>query len=94
MTDFVDHLTRLAPEGETFLLVRQKPQIKEGQIQYHPDGAVKATWPSMLPTAKVKPDWAIYGNTVVHHRPLQGWPCQRWRGQLRVCAGDGAGRRG
>ena len=63
MKDFVDHLTRLAPEGETFLLVRQKPQIKEGQIQYHPDGAVKATWPSMLPTAKVKPDWAIYGNT-------------------------------
>ena len=63
MKDFVDHLTRLAPEGETFLLVRQKPQIKEGQIQYHPDGAVKATWPAMLPTAKVKPEWAIYGNT-------------------------------
>ena len=63
MKDFVDHLTRLAPEGETFLLVRQKPQLKEGQIQYHPDGAIKATWPSMLPTAKVKPDWAIYGNT-------------------------------
>ena len=63
MKDFVDHLTRLAPEGETFLLVRQKPQFKEGQIQYHPDGAIKATWPSMLPTAKVKPDWAIYGNT-------------------------------
>ena len=63
MKDFVEYLTRLAPEGETFLLVRQKPQIKEGQIQYHPDGAVKATWPSMLPTAKVKPDWAIYGNT-------------------------------
>ena len=63
MKDFVDHLTRLAPEGETFLLVRQKPQLKEGQIQYHPDGAIKATWPAMLPTAKVKPDWAIYGNT-------------------------------
>jgi hypothetical protein len=61
--DFIDHVTRLAPEGETFLLVRQKPQLKEGQIQYHPDGAIKATWPSMLPTAKVKPDWAIYGNT-------------------------------
>lgn len=63
MIDFVNHLTKLAPEGETFLLVRQKPQIKEGQIQYHPDGAVKATWPAMLPTAKVKPEWAIYGNT-------------------------------
>ena len=63
MKDFVEHLNRLAPEGETFLLVRQKPQLKEGQIQYHPDGAIKATWPAMLPTAKVKPDWAIYGNT-------------------------------
>ena len=63
MKDFVDHLTRLAPEGETFLLVRQKPQLKEGEMQYHADGAIKATWPAMLPTAKVKPDWAIYGNT-------------------------------
>jgi len=63
LKDFVDHLTRLAPEGETFLLVRQKPQLKEGEMQYHADGAIKATWPAMLPTAKVKPDWAIYGNT-------------------------------
>jgi hypothetical protein len=61
--DFVDHLTRLAPEGETFLLVRQKPRLKEGEMQFHPDGAIKATWPAMLPTAKVKPEWAIYGNT-------------------------------
>jgi hypothetical protein len=61
--DFVEHLNRLAPEGETFLLVRQKPQLKEGEMQYHADGAIKATWPAMLPTAKVKPDWAIYGNT-------------------------------
>ena len=63
MNDFVEHLTRLTPEGETFLLVRQKPQLKDGQYQYHADGAIKATWPAMLPTAKVKPDWAIYGNT-------------------------------
>jgi hypothetical protein len=63
VTDFIEHLTRLAPEGETFLLVRQKPQLKEGEMQYHADGAIKATWPAMLPTAKVKPDWAIYGNT-------------------------------
>jgi hypothetical protein len=61
--DFVDHLTRLAPEGETFLLVRQKPQLREGEMQFHANGAIKATWPAMLPTAKVKPEWAIYGNT-------------------------------
>jgi hypothetical protein len=63
MNDFTDYITRLAPDGETFLLVRQKPQLKDGQYQYHADGAIKATWPAMLPTAKVKPDWAIYGNT-------------------------------
>jgi hypothetical protein len=56
--DFVDHLTRLAPEGETFLLVRQKPQLREGEMQFHANGAIKATWPAMLPTAKVKPEWA------------------------------------
>jgi hypothetical protein len=63
MKDFLEYLTRLAPEGETFLLVRQKPQLKEGEMQYHADGAIKATWPAMLPTAKVKPEWAVYGNT-------------------------------
>jgi hypothetical protein len=61
MSDFIDFLTALAPDGETFLLVRQKPVGKE--LQYHADGAIKATWPAMLPTAKIKPDWAIYGNT-------------------------------
>jgi hypothetical protein len=45
------------------LLVRQKPQLKEGEMQFHANGAIKATWPAMLPTAKVKPEWAIYGNT-------------------------------
>jgi len=41
--------------------VRQKPTGSE--LQYHADGAIKATWPAMLPTAKIKPNWAIYGNT-------------------------------
>lgn len=59
----LDFLTKLAPEGETFLVVRQKPQLKDGQYQFHADGAIKATWPAMLPTTKIKPDWAIYGNT-------------------------------
>lgn len=63
MLDFTEFLSALAPDGETFLLVRQKPQLKDGQYQYHADGAVKCTWPAMLPTTKIKPDWAIYGNT-------------------------------
>ena len=67
MTDqekFIDFLVSLAPEGETPLLVRQKPKLdSEGNVELHADGAVKATWPAMLPTAKIKPDWSIYANT-------------------------------
>ena len=61
--EFLEFITKLAPEGETALIVRQKPQLKDGAFQFHADGAIKATWPAMLPTAKIKPDWAVYGNT-------------------------------
>jgi len=62
-TTFVEFLANLAPEGETLLLVRQRPRMKDGQVETHPDGAVKATWPAMLPTKGIKRDWAIYANT-------------------------------
>lgn len=61
--EFIEFISKLAPEGETALIVRQKPQLKDGQYQYHADGALKCTWPAMLPDARIKPDWAIYGNT-------------------------------
>jgi hypothetical protein len=61
--NFLEFLTSLAPEGETALIVRQKPQLKDGEMQFHADGAIKCTWPAMLPTARIKDDWAIYGNT-------------------------------
>ena len=62
--NFVEYITNLAPEGETALVVRQKPQLDgNGQLQTHADGTIKCTWPAFLPTAKVKKDWAIYGNT-------------------------------
>jgi len=62
--NFVEYITNLAPEGETALIVRQKPQLDgNGQFQTHADGTIKCTWPAFLPTAKVKKDWAIYGNT-------------------------------
>lgn len=60
MADFVDYLTRLAPEGETFLCVRQKPS---NPVQYHADGAIKATWPAFLPSRARKAGQAWYGNT-------------------------------
>jgi hypothetical protein len=62
--NFVEYITNLAPEGETALIVRQKPQLDgNGQLQTHADGTIKCTWPAFLPTAKLKKDWAIYGNT-------------------------------
>jgi hypothetical protein len=61
--NFLEFLISLAPEGETALVVRQKPMLKDGEMQFHADGAIKCTWPAMLPTANIKKDWAIYGNT-------------------------------
>ena len=62
--NFVEYITKLAPNGETALVVRQKPQLDgNGMLQTHADGTIKCTWPAFLPTAKIKKDWAIYGNT-------------------------------
>ena len=61
---FLEFLVSLAPEGETPLIVRQKPQLKDGQLQFHADGAIKCTWPAHLPSLeRIKPDQAWYGNT-------------------------------
>ena len=60
---FLEFITGLAPEGETMLFVRQKPQLRGGEAQYHADGAVKATWPSYLPSHGVRAGEAWYGNT-------------------------------
>ena len=61
--EFLEFITKLAPVGETALIVRQKPQLKDGAIQLHADGAVKCTWPAYLPNKGVKAGQAWYGNT-------------------------------
>jgi len=61
VSDFISFLKNLAPEGETFLLVRQKPIGTT--LQYHADGAIKATWPAFLPDHKIKTGQSWYGNT-------------------------------
>ena len=61
--NFVEYITKLAPEGETALVVKQKPQLKDGELQFHADGAVKCTWPAYLPTTKMKQGESWYGNT-------------------------------
>jgi hypothetical protein len=61
--EFLEFYTKLAPQGETALVVRQKPQLKDRELQFHADGAIKCTWPAYLPTHPIGADWAIYGNT-------------------------------
>ena len=63
MYNFLEFITQLAPEGETALIVRQKPQLKDGELQLHADGAIKCTWPAYLPSHKMKDGEAWYINT-------------------------------
>jgi hypothetical protein len=62
MNDFIDFISRLAPEGETALFVKQKPRLVNGQPTFHGDGSQKYTWPPSLP-AKYDGKGAWYGNT-------------------------------
>jgi hypothetical protein len=61
--NLLDYITQLAPQGETALIVRQKPQLKDGQMQFHADGAIKCTWPAYLPSQKMRKGEAWYINT-------------------------------
>jgi len=62
--NFIEYITNLAPEGETVLFVRQKPQLKNGEYQFHADGAMKCTWPAYLPE-KYNAKGAWYANTAM-----------------------------
>ena len=62
--NFFEYITNLAPEGETVLFVRQKPQLKNGEYQFHADGAIKCTWPAYLPE-KYNGKGAWYANTAM-----------------------------
>ena len=59
----LDFIASLAPEGETALIVKQKPKLKDGLLDFHADGAIKATWPSFLPSQRTRPGESWYGNT-------------------------------
>ena len=64
-TKFIEYVTKLGDvEGETALLLHQKPKRENGEIVYHGDGVPKATFPAFLPEkARVKPGEAWYVNT-------------------------------
>ena len=56
--DFIDYISKQAPDGETCLLVKQKPVGSE----QHADGTIKATWPAFYPN-EYKEGGAWYCNT-------------------------------
>ncbi len=61
--NFEQFIINLAPEGETALFVRQKPRRDaNGELQYHADGALKASWPASLPDLSRVREGAWYGN--------------------------------
>lgn len=62
---FIEYILQLADvDGETPLLLHQKPKRENGDIVYHGDGAPKATFPSFLPAkARIKDGEAWYVNT-------------------------------
>jgi hypothetical protein len=61
--DFLEYITNLAEEGETALIVRQKPVVYSGQPVTHADGSPKYTWPAFLPDHKRREGQAWYVNT-------------------------------
>ena len=73
---FYDYITGLAPEGETALLVLQKPIMRDGAPLTHLDGSPKYTWPAYMPDKFRKPGEAWYLNTgsFIASRFLDGKP--------------------
>jgi hypothetical protein len=61
--EFYDYITGLAPAGETALLVRQKPVMRDGVHQTFLDGSLKYTWPAYMPTKRRAEGEAWYLNT-------------------------------
>ena len=47
---FLEFLQGLAPTGETLLVAKQKPVMRDGAQATHADGTPKYTWPAFLPS--------------------------------------------
>lgn len=60
--NFFEFITGLAPQGETALLVKQKPVMRNGEQLTHADGTPKFTWPAYLPKPP-REEGAWYINT-------------------------------
>jgi hypothetical protein len=76
MIDLLEYLTGLAPTGETALIVRQKPVMRDGEQVTHRDGTPKFTWPAFLPSHKRKDgeSWFINTGCFIAERFTDGKP--------------------
>lgn len=61
--ELLDYLVKLAPAGETALIVRQRAVVRNGEPVLHADGSPRYTWPAFLPSHKRKAGEAWYINT-------------------------------
>lgn len=59
---FLEFLQGLAPTGETLLVAKQKPVMRDNAQATHADGTPKYTWPAFLPS-RMKGEGAWYANT-------------------------------
>ena len=59
----LDYVVGLTENGETPLVVRQVPIVRNGVHLQHLDGSYKYTWPAYLPTHRRKKGEAWYINT-------------------------------
>ena len=76
MIDLLEYLTGLAPTGETALIVRQKPVMRDGEQVTHRDGTPKFTWPAFLPSHRRKDgeSWFINTGCFIAERFTDGKP--------------------
>ena len=72
---FLEFLQGLAPTGETLLVAKQKPVMRDGAQATHADGTPKYTWPAFLPS-RMKGEGAWYANTgsFIIDRFMEGKP--------------------
>jgi hypothetical protein len=61
--ELFDYLVKLAPAGETALIVRQRPVLRNGEQVLHADGSPRYTWPAFLPSHKRKDGESWFVNT-------------------------------
>jgi len=72
---FLEFLQGLAPTGETLLVAKQKPVMRDGAQATHADGTPKYTWPAFLPS-RMRGEGAWYANTgsFIIDRFMEGKP--------------------